>query len=249
MKRLIAFLFLVLMLSAPASALTISSSTAQAGPLPALLLFPEETLSYDLSGTYTGLCQLEVSRDGTNYVPLAITGTSSQSVTGQVRNDSRHAYVRWNVISRAAGTFVTQLRDNDDFNREEVGHKKTSVLRLFDDSVRFPAQLVYENGSEVVLSSTTNLYPDNLPRVFNVLNSTGGAILMQTTPAISTSTYSDGTMYILQSATATVTFQDNGTLSGSLLELGSTTRALGVGDILVLVYRAGKWWEMGFYNN
>lgn len=249
MKRFLAFLFLALMLIRPASAMVISSSTSQGGALPSLLLFPGESLTYDLSGQYTGLCQLEVSRDGVNYAPLAITGTSSNTVNGVVQNDSRAAFVRWNVITRTAGTFATKLTDNDDFNREEVGHKKTSVLKLYDDSVRFPTNMVYEPGDTIAFSSGTLLDLTDRPGTFRVLTSTGGPLVLNSVPAISTVTATAGQIVIIQSSTNTLTFQDDGTLSGSALELGAATRALGVGDILVLIYRASKWWEMGFYNN
>lgn len=49
----------------------------------------------------------------------------------------------------------------------------------------------------------------------------------------------------------TVTYQDDGTLTGSGLSLGSTTRVLGLGDVLQLRFDGynQKWQEIGFNNN
>ncbi len=243
---LIAFTFAGLM---PAFAVTVSSNAVAAGALPALSLNPRETATYTLTGNFTGSIRLEASRDGVNYSPLPITATSSTTLTGTIYNDSQATFYRWNVLTRTTGTFSVELRDNDDFVDQKVGSKNTPMVKYYDDSLRIPQFLLYEIGSTLALSSATSLNQDNLPRTMNVITSTGGPLVLSAVPTISTTPYTNGTIYVVQSATNTVTFQDNDTLAGSLLELGSTTRALGVGDILVLIYRAGKWWEFGFYNN
>ncbi len=250
MKRILVTLVLLLAVTS-AHAVTVSSTTASLNGTPALLLQPNESLTYKITGTFTGRIVLQKSRNQQAWTPLDISTTNNAGgiYTGVVSNDDHPYYFRWQASTITAGSFVTELTDNDDFVKQEVGLKKAPVLKIHDESVRFPQRVVYDVGSTVALSSNTPLNQDNLPRYFNVITSSGGAITMNTTPAISTTPYADGTMYMIQSATATVTFQDDGTLSGSLLELGSTTRALGVGDILILVYRSGKWWEAGFFNN
>lgn len=51
--------------------------------------------------------------------------------------------------------------------------------------------------------------------------------------------------------TLTVQVQDEGTLTGSKLQLGASTRTLGKGDVLKLRYNSadGYWYEEGFTNN
>lgn len=82
-----------------------------------------------------------------------------------------------------------------------------------------------------------------------IVMSASGTITSTATPFISTTSAVSGQVLTLMGGANAVTLQDNGTLSGSLLELGSTTRALGAGDILRLRYYNGKWWEEAFVNN
>ncbi len=85
-------------------------------------------------------------------------------------------------------------------------------------------------------------------KAFIVLNASG-TLTSTATPFISTTSAVSGQVLTLMGGANAVTLQDNGTLSGSLLELGSTTRALGAGDIIRLRYYDGKWWEESFANN
>jgi hypothetical protein len=63
----------------------------------------------------------------------------------------------------------------------------------------------------------------------------------------------DGQLLIIQGTddTDTVTFQDQGTLPTSNLELGASTRVLGKGDILTLTFDAtdSVWYEVSFTDN
>lgn len=89
--------------------------------------------------------------------------------------------------------------------------------------------------------------------------SSAGNILMTSTPNISTTTSVGGTtlltsgtlLVITSTVTQTVTFQDEGTLTGSFLQLGAATRAVGQYDVLKLIYDAtdGFWREVSYTNN
>lgn len=124
----------------------------------------------------------------------------------------------------------------------------STVTGLFIQSGR-ARQAQGNSGSSLALSTSTSLTTTNLDKSFMVITSTGGAITVGSLPTIATTTATNGDYYTILSATATVTFSDNDSVAGTLLELGSTTRALGVGDILKLRYYNGKWYEEGFFNN
>lgn len=80
--------------------------------------------------------------------------------------------------------------------------------------------------------------------------SASGTLTSTATPFISTTTAISGQVITLFGGSANVlTLTDEGGLTGSLLELGSGTRAIGAGDILKLRYYSGKWYEEGFVNN
>lgn len=90
--------------------------------------------------------------------------------------------------------------------------------------------------------------------------SSGNLILMAGTPSIATTTVvsgatplTDGTILVLTSTSATggLIFQDEGTLTGSLLELGAATRTVDQFNTLRLIFNAtlGKWLEESFTAN
>lgn len=112
------------------------------------------------------------------------------------------------------------------------------------------------SGSKSEVPSTT--YSSTVLYTTNTISASGasfivingsGAIVMGSTPTIATTTAVSGQSITLFGGTNAVTFTDEGSLTGSLLELGSTTRALGAGDMLKLRYYGGKWYEEGFVNN
>lgn len=79
----------------------------------------------------------------------------------------------------------------------------------------------------------------------------GGAVTLTSTPTIADGV--DGQIvYILGTHdTNTLTVQDQGTLASSNLELAASTRVLGKGDILQLMFDAtdSVWYEVSFANN
>ncbi len=100
----------------------------------------------------------------------------------------------------------------------------------------------------LVASAAVTNYTD----VIRVAGS-GVAVTLTSTPSVPTNCVPDGwTIRIVGTDdTNTLTLQDDGTLADSELELGASTRALGLGDILSLQYNAAlnKWLEVGFNNN
>jgi hypothetical protein len=88
---------------------------------------------------------------------------------------------------------------------------------------------------------------------YYILTSTSGALVMTATPAVSTTTATNGQTMILRgvSASNTFTLQDQGTLSGSLLELGASTRVISDKKVLSLIYDStlGEWLEQSYGNN
>lgn len=114
------------------------------------------------------------------------------------------------------------------------------------------------NASQVIasVSGTTSIVPTDS---FDMLQSTGAALLMTSKPTISTATvvggttpWADGTkLVITTTGTVQITLQDNATLSGSELHLGANTRIVGADKILTLIYVAsqGFWDELSYANN
>jgi hypothetical protein len=95
-------------------------------------------------------------------------------------------------------------------------------------------------GSPVVASATKV-----------IVAGSGGPVTTTAAPTIADGT--DGQMlYVVgTNDTNTLELQDEGTLASSNLALGSTSRVLGLGDVLVLMYdtTAASWIEVSFTNN
>lgn len=219
-----------------------------------LLLRANESMNYTLSGGATGTIHLEKTIDGTNWnIILSSTNNSSTGRrTGTEFSGDKDTMYRWRASTMTgAGSFSVILQDNDDFVGELRNRKGIPAVTFTDERVLLPRlNLVPANGDTPVSFSATTRFEDyDFPGSYAVVTSSGGAILLTATPTISTATARTGDIFIIHSTTATITVQDDGTLAGSALELGASTRALGVGDILVLIYRAGKWWELFLGNN
>lgn len=122
--------------------------------------------------------------------------------------------------------------------------------------VRAKVQIGTASGQTTGVNVST-IVPVNSP--YETVISSGGAIVLTSTPNISTTTVvggsteiPSGTMLVISStATASVTFQDAGTLTGSQLQLGSTTRAVSQFKTLTLIYDATDhfWREIAYGNN
>lgn len=115
-----------------------------------------------------------------------------------------------------------------------------------------PANKTY--GQSVVFSTNT-VYVD---RSFVVIRATGVAaqagdgtngITLSAKPTISTDTANNGDTVAFMARTSSITFTDNGASAGTALRLGATTRAVGLGDILELMFWNGFWYENRFINN
>lgn len=253
MKRLFAFIALMLLGSA-AYAVTVSSTTASLTGTPPLYLHPRESLTYTVSGTFTGRTEIQKSRNLQVWEPVGISTTNNAggTFTGVIFNDNYPGYFRFQASTITAGSFVTELRDNDDQVAQMNNRKGVPTVRFFDDTMRLSSRIVFDPtviGSSVILSSMTSITPEVFSRTFNVITSSGGAINMFSKPTIATTTAQDGELYIIACATNTITFHDNNQISGTLLELGANNRVLGVGDFLWLMFRAGSWYEMFYANN
>lgn len=118
-------------------------------------------------------------------------------------------------------------------------------------SVQMCAGLGLTRSSIVGISTqTTTLNPTN---AYVSFLSTGGTVNLTAVPSISTINVMDGEFLMLYSTSTSnpVVVQDNGTLSGSLLELGAATRTITQLKRLFLQFDAtlGKWVEVAYGNN
>lgn len=95
--------------------------------------------------------------------------------------------------------------------------------------------------------NSTGIIPESLSVL---VAGTSGATSLTNTPTVATNGVTSGKVVRIMgtSDTDTIVVSDNGTVPGSLLELGASTRTLGIGDTLTLQWMSGKWYEIGFSN-
>lgn len=88
---------------------------------------------------------------------------------------------------------------------------------------------------------------------FETVLSTGGSVLLLSTPNITVSGVPDGTRLVIVSTSTTgpIVFQDEGTLTGSKLELGAASRSVSGNSALSLIFDSvvGKWKETSYSAN
>lgn len=119
-------------------------------------------------------------------------------------------------------------------------------------NISVSGKVIYPRTTITGVFGSTTVIPTS---EFYVLTSSspGGTIPMTSTPTLSTTTATDGQFVVLKgtSSVATITLQDNGTLAGSLLELGSTTRIISDLKVITLMFDSlvGKWIEVSYGNN
>lgn len=127
------------------------------------------------------------------------------------------------------------------------GSAGVAVIRGNSGSVSVTGGMVQvPNTAYSAVQISTSFSPVGLG--FAVINGTG-TLTLTSTPHIATTTAVSGQEITFFGGANPVTFVDEGTLTGSLLELGGATRALGAGDMLTLRYYGGKWYEVSFANN
>ena len=191
MKYIRSFLIACALLVAGVSAshaVIISSVTASITPTASLLLHPKESLTYTLSGTFTGRAVLEKSDDGTNYeLVLSSTNNSNATKTGVVFADRHPTYYRWRGSTITAGSFVFGLRDNDDLVDELHNRKGEVLIKYTDDGVQIKGNL----SSQGVLPSTDTTSGNSSGQsvkayLAGTVAAVEGSLLVATTPVAGT---------------------------------------------------------------
>ena len=135
-----------------------------------------------------------------------------------------------------------------------VGDKSVQILKDGSFITSKPAELS-KNSSQSIMHTTNTVINT---AGYQVLTSSTGPVGLTSTPSISTVTaegiaLATGKIIYLRgtSNTDTVELFDDDTLSGSQLELGATSRELGLNDVLVLLWdgdtsTTGRWLELSF---
>lgn len=194
MKRIGALLFIAMLgiagksFGASVSA-TISSTTFVSGIARSdvLILNPNESLTYTLTGNATGVMQLQKSLDGSNYTTIiSSTNNSGGTLTGVDYSQQVTSFYRWSASTMTgSGSFTVTLDDNDDFVNQISNNKKVSSVQFYDDTVR----LVLSKGfvMSLIAPSTATTAGNSLGQVVPayLAGSTSafeGSVLIATNP-------------------------------------------------------------------
>lgn len=179
------------------------------------------------AGSTTAIFNLDGSGNVTVTGGLTVSGKTASSVDGSFG---------------ASGASPTAISGNVTVTGNEVVIGTQAVT----------GQTVYNRVTESGVTSSSAIINT---ASFVVITTTNPAatVIDLATPTISTITATDGQFIVIKgtSATATYTFQDNGTLAGSLVELGAASRVVSDLKVLTLMFDSlvGKWIEVNYGNN
>ena len=137
-----------------------------------------------------------------------------------------------------------------------VGDNTNKILKDGTFQVAKPIEMSANSTLSGVNVTTTVINT----AAYLVVTSSGGSVTLTNTPTISTTTaaglaLATGKTITLRGTSDTnfVVLQDDDTLSDSQIELGASSRTLGLNDILVLFWDAststsGRWLEVSYTN-
>ena len=151
--------------------------------------------------------------------------------------------LRWSDVQTLDLTVGDDLTVSDISNIDTLGLTKTAL-----GSGQSTVAGIYTATTVVVTSSYMSLISSGTSDV--LLNSTPSVSTGPSTTAVAN--WASGTLVIFTStSSAGVIFQDEGTLTGSRLQLGAATRLVNRYDILTLIYDATDnfWREVSFSAN
>jgi hypothetical protein len=118
-----------------------SAATGAAFPLG-----PQDSLTYDVTGTYTGTITLERSRDnGATWQPFSRATAVDMSGTAENRTTSTERY-RW-VSEVATGSVTAVLADVDSVVHRFANRQNESRLEITDEGVRLYGEVTVNGGA------------------------------------------------------------------------------------------------------
>lgn len=184
------FLGVAVKCSAASLSSTISSTSFVSGfaASDVLLLNPNESMTYSLTGGATGTIVLEKSVDGYNYNVIfsSVNNNPTGTRTGVEYSYDRTTFYRWRASTMAGlGSFVVTLDDNDDYVGQIQNNKRLPVLQWWDDTIRY----LNNKGiftSDVIPSTFTtsgNSFGNIVPvYLTGSIAAVEGSVLVATTP-------------------------------------------------------------------
>ncbi len=152
-----AALFVALVIPAKALTIITTISSYSVSDTQALLLMPNESLAYSLTGTATGQVLIEKSINASEWstTGITVTGAGSVSSSGTIYSGGRSTYYRIRRSTFSAGSLTTSLSDRDDLVTEFKNNKQQRILAINDDSVVVSGGFV-ANSSTFTSSNITS---------------------------------------------------------------------------------------------
>jgi hypothetical protein len=157
------------------------------------------------------------------------------------------------VVASKGGLFqwVPTSSASTNYSVIQTGFTNQDGTRLPGRYIRVTSDAPPGGAVGQTITITNQIVPDAL--VVRLTSAAAQTNSSTPTITVSATTVTDGQAIELWGTDDThiITVQDEGTLTGSKLQLGSTIRSLGKGDVLRLRYNStdGYWYETGFVNN
>lgn len=238
----------------------------------ALLLRNGQTVNYKIQNGVNpnfATVLLEKSCDGSNFKGLDVAVSTTNNSNGSIVQDTipvegcpgGKVWYRFRTSSYTSGISSTTLNEVDAVEGSFYNKQAESIFDLYSGGVKANGYskiglLSFTQTANAAMGAATEI---PVVTSYATIVSTGLNVLVTATPSISTATLqggttsiADGTFLIITStASQTITLQDEGTLTGSKLQLGASTRAISIYKVLTLIYSAvdGYWREKSYASN
>ena len=179
-----------------------------------------------------GVLNAGVISSGT-WVGLDNSGTIGAGVTITTWKD-----INLSEITPTGGGVITTRVGVDIAN---FSHATTNI------GIRNASSTVFTNSGFQSIAAATTISPN--ATYVKIAQATGGNVTVTSTPTITAGQLGQFLILVNYGTSAnTITLQSNGSLAGSALSLGATTRVLGAGGSLSLLYNTdiSEWIEVAF---
>lgn len=188
MKKIAIALMLVLGMAVASRAgtkITLATPFDRAtGPL---VVKPNESMYWVISGSFTGTAYLQKSFNGNTWDIVITTISAVANLgtrTGTITDHRRDTMYRWYGSTITAGQFMFELGDVDDLVGEVKNNKGIPIISYYDESVVFNSD-VSQNGIQLTSTATTSGTSVGLTKKAYLSGTAAaieGSLLITTTP-------------------------------------------------------------------
>lgn len=212
-----------------AKAISISSSiSSNTATSQTFMLFPNESLTYTLTGTATGQVLIEKSGNNSEFssTGISVTGAGVVSSTGKIYSGSQNTYYRFrrtSTVVLTSGTFTCVMADVDDLVTEFKNNKQVRIVAINDDSFVISGGLIAASSTFTTVSEANPTLSGTVAFAAGSTVTYSGTLMTGTKTDLTTTTYTGAAFNGTKTDNSTTTYTGQNTFSGAAVFSGANT--------------------------